>query len=400
MRSDPLLMTNTQISKALFPHSFAKARKQVLAERDLVEHFLTENPEVDVYGFSTLLGHLDYQKSSSTAQKQLLTAHLIGPATTFSKAWGQLLTRVKIAQISAGSSGMHLETFDVLLSVAERLKKEGHSQGGWKGNWLASYGSGDVVPGAWFASCLEKEHLLELSHPGDLISLINGNFVSTAAAITVHFKLMSLVEAALHSLSVIRPIASNTQLPVTLRDISPVERSSQIAMMNLAQAISHRLANPSGNPLFDCSSDSVIPLSQSSFLDFTLTGALSSALHVVSQVGVYLKAALKAKIAEGPLNEHTPIQPVKIIEFHLREIASQVLPPNFGFEESEGTEDIGDLSLMAATKLAKALHSLDTIIEIFHRTIDLQRSEELILGVSGDLLALCEASYRDLLSCP
>src|SRR5699024_5423250 len=133
-----------------------------------------------VYGFNTLLGHLDGIDSGSDSQRNLLQAHLVGSRQSLPAGWGRLLVACKLSQLPVGGSGIHPQTYNWLSRL--NWPDEVHLSGAW----TSSYGSGDVVPGAWFVEALVKEFGLKLEFPGDLICLINGNYVSTAVGLVAY----------------------------------------------------------------------------------------------------------------------------------------------------------------------------------------------------------------------
>src|SRR5690606_7189042 len=81
----------------------------------------------------------------------------------------------KLEQLHHGGSGIHGATYRALLDAAAPFTAP------VRGGWTTSYGSGDVIPAAWLVHDLRTTTAPGLlRHPGDLIALINGSFVSTA----------------------------------------------------------------------------------------------------------------------------------------------------------------------------------------------------------------------------
>lgn len=367
------------ICSTLFPDDFSVFLLNARDERVSIENFLDSEARPVVYGFTTLFGHLDHIPADQTSQSRLLKAHLIGPVETLPGEWAEILLRVKVANLAQGGSGLHPHTFEALTGAISSLSQDPQSLGAWSGNWLSSYGSGDVVPGAWLVQQLSSKVNIQLSHPGDLIALINGHFVSSTAALLNAVRFLVLAQETLSAMSdCFQSLHTSTQLPVTLRDIAPLRETIEITQVQLFEAIHARVNSPSANPLFSFTSGEVTAVSQSSFLDFSLTGAIAQAIQTVAQACVYLKASVQHAGRLEAESSSMRIQNVKIIEDHIREIASLVIPTNFSFSESNGVEDIGDQSLRSARMLGRTLSQLDMILSLHSEATGRARSEAVL----------------------
>lgn len=352
-------------------------------ERRAVERLMASPHAAPVYGFTTLLGHLDDASAAVSDQSALLRAHLVGPVASFPPSWGRLLASVKLTQLAHGGSGIHPDLHEQL-----RVTAADAGEDAWEGNWTTSYGSGDVVPGAWFAEGLRRRGRADLDHAGDLIALINGHFVSTSAGLVVADGFLALVGESLEAVqdAASRAGAAAVQHPVTLRDVGPLETVVRTSTTALLTALRDRMAGPSGNPLFDVRDGEAVAISQSSFLDFTLTGALTQALQACAQTGAYLKAVIGAATAADPHDASARVQPTKIAEALLREIGGFAVPTHFSLSESGSVEDVADLSLLTARLLAGALQRLDALLDLTASVTGIPRArrESDLADIAGD----------------
>jgi len=321
-----------------------------------------------VYGFSTLLGHLDSVSSSGAADQQLLLdAHLVGPRSEASGTFLDLVSACKAEQLSHGGSGVREETYLAVLDAFGSLPA--------RGAWLASYSSGDVVPAAWWASARVVDRLTEFD-AGDVICLINGSFYGAAhamgsassalAAIVQVLARLSRTAPALSGVGVpevdaLRPyflshVAISVQRPVSLRDASPSVLTLVRAVRDAIDAVEHRLGAPSANPLFVGGET----LSQSSFLDFETTRALRGL-----EMAVRLAAGLVQRMIVEGCDAATPagVQPPKIAAAALVAHRSPGLASFVG-DESHGIEDLRDLSLIASCELSAAVTVVETLLDI------------------------------------
>lgn len=369
------------------------------AERAKVEAMLARG--ATVYGFTTMLGHLDHHgRSPDVVREQaLLAAHLVGATEPLAPATARLVTACKLEQLAAGGSGIHSQTY---ASIVDAFSSQNE---GMRGCWQ-SYGSGDVVPAAWWLQSLVDAGGVSIGRSGDVIALINGHFFSTAIAIESALRFADLVGATLAVLTSHarrEPLAAGwddralaawesfapkpndnrpTQLPVSLRDTEPTARVLLNAVVHLTDAIEARLAGPSANPLFVNSNAGIEARSQSSFLDFGLTIALTEArqaaliaLGILQRVAHHLTSELQAAAPE-PRQEL--VQPPKIAAAYLTSaLMSATLPGDFVGDESDGIEDLRDLSLFSARALDNLVTefagpTLELVASIFPRPIDLE----------------------------
>ena len=104
----------------------------VARQRESVEGYLATG--ATVYGFSTLLGHLDNMTAVSAEQANLLRGHLVGTPGELSEGDFRLLTAVKVQQLSLGGSGVSPATYEALLEYVDTWT------GPAMGAWESSYG--------------------------------------------------------------------------------------------------------------------------------------------------------------------------------------------------------------------------------------------------------------------
>lgn len=365
-------------------------------ERAAVDRLLDGENGPRIYGFTTLLGHLDDQDSTVESQNKLLDAHLVGIPFELPPAWARLVLACKLAQLSAGGSGVHPSTFRRLTEIFGSGAEHDHPV---SGAWTSSYGSGDVVPGAWFVDNLCRFHGLTLSRPGDLITLINGNFISTAVALLVQSEFVRVAQESMQLLNSVDDFLASSQaghsvqLSVTMRDLQPLQASLEHAVEQLSAALGNRLRTHSCNPRFLVSESRTEYRSQSSFLDFTLTGALSVATQAAQQIAVYLKGSIRLRESLAAADEVAPIQPTKVAQALIAGLANSdpLAPAGFAIAESNGVEDVCDLSLTSALNLLRATTGLKRVLSIAH-------SEAVLMGVPAehvDLPSCCEKAIRD-----
>lgn len=351
-------------------YSFPDPSKRIQFEREEVLRLLSSENPPHVYGFNSLLGDLDKLPTSSSDQEKLLELHLQGDAQEIPGCGMRLLAAVKARQLAEGGSGISPEAYS---AVAEAAKS-------WTGlavgNWHTSYSSGDVVQGSWFAKNLFDRHLLDTLRPGDLISIINGNFVSTAAgiiALTAAERLEKFVfdELELTIDSVTARSRKDIQLPVSLRDRRQLQDVVMTAAQQLSEALMRRVSQSSGNPLFEFG-DGVLPRSNSSFLDFRLTLAIESCQSALNVCAAYVRGLALYVVAHARDSVEKPLQPAKVFTAanSVRLDRSIGNPGGFSVTESDGVEDICDRSLQSALQFvhqvdafSKSMALLDALFE-------------------------------------
>ena len=358
---------------SLAPDADPAVASRLEAERTNVEAQLAASSAA-VYGFNTLFGPLDGHRVDSTAQGQLLQGHLVGSPVEVPGPLARLVLATKLQQLGCGGSGIHPETFAGLARAAqEPLRTPLRAAFG------ASYGSADVVPAAWFVTGLVERKLLQLSHPGDLMALINGNHVSTASAIAVHVAYRQRIEESARLVAAVaeslkRGRVPGRQLPVSLRDTRPLQHCVDSALDSLAAGLEHRLSVSGANPLFEFAQGRTVVRSNSGFLDFGLTFALTNGIQALHVAAGYLQRAIEHAsdhlMVDGP-SGFGFVQPPKVAQAIVEKlaIACGTMPLRFSGQDSHGIEDCRDLSLLTTIQLARGLVGFDELLSLGRRAL-------------------------------
>lgn len=274
---------------------------------------LVEKDEVSIYGVNTLTGHRDGERLTpgdiSRYQEDLLESHAINVGSnTYGKHAARCISYAKLYTLAAGMSGVSPSLYQNigLLAVdpefVPRIPRH------------CSYSSGDVIPAAHWTrevlSQLSRRHGY-IARPGDVMALINGNFIQLgfAAALGKSLKTAWLwflelsaicctVSDANRSNLFLTPsdrnlstaaieyvrsravtIDKSIQDPISLRGIPQVIDLLALAMNDFLQELDSLLLTPSGNPLYLTGHDR--PLSQASFLAPALTLKASALIDAI-----------------------------------------------------------------------------------------------------------------------
>lgn len=373
--------------------AFSKCIPTITQQRIAVEKYVSQGNSV--YGFSTLLGHLDHVAGGDDSQKKLIEGHLVGSQSPMSPRRFRAVTYVKLAQLSLGGSGISPETFKTILSRAATWDETTF------GNWTGSYSSGDVVQGAWWAYNIIGDTIKRGEIPaGDVIALINGDFFSTGVALDVSTHLRELFLRTLKvacllgsSERISNGVALNNsdhytvtrktalwphgvQPPVSLRDITPLVELIKNSYGSLMDTINSSIERPSGNPLFSFTNKTVQHHSQSSFLNFDLSQALLGATDAVQKVSSHIQRYIQhyCAMAADQIEDQDSVvfvQPPKVAAGILARIygvnAQGTIPV---LAESHGIEDVCDESLRRADALEQAIDHAMELIKIFDDCVD------------------------------
>lgn len=362
-----------------------RATSRIENERRAVDQYL-ESPQSHAYGFTTLLGHLDGIEMTRTEQAVVLESHLIEPSWQAPSQLRNLLLACKIEQLHHGGSGIHKDSYRSLLDALEQSCRP------IRGNWSASYGSGDVIPAAWLMQDLrEFDESSLLEHSGDLITLINGHYISTAfglataAVLTKHLGVFLeewLPHCARPSNGLPAPLRDlldqflpaqpnqTRQPPVSMRDPTPVLKTMVRTVSRLGESVESRLQTPSANPLWAVSTGQAQPQSQASFLDFNLSFDLAAAIELVGLIGGLWQRLIEHTCADIGKQEgaHVPVQPPKAAQVVVdRMTGAGNSPRRFTGQESQGVEDLRDMSLQLTLTLHTQLTELDNLQQIWQQ---------------------------------
>lgn len=377
-----------------------QARSTIDAERHGVMSGIEAQPGRPVYGFTTLLGPLDRHSASEIGPQEVLDGHLVGSPHPVPAFWWHLIHAVKLEHLSLGGSGISPETYEKVLA----------SFGDYRDQPLdlhASYGSGDVVPAAWWtAGVLGRAP----EPPGDLIALMNGSFVSVGVSICALLRLeqvlpeavaLLVAEGRVHaalapkedrqliaSLEALQSTAhSSVQLPVSLRDVGSWLLPLIACVERAETAIADRLSRPSANPLFILEDGVGVPVSQSSFLSLDLRFAMDSVLSATAMTGGLLQRAVESVFGPdgvGPdVSEMRFVQPAKVVHALHLEMETLVTPYEFTGSMSGGVEDLWDGVLIRARQLEQMVTLLEKQLAVVQSAMGPAAGVGTVRGILG-----------------
>lgn len=282
-----------------------------------LRHLLNKD-SVTIYGANTLTGHRDNEKITNAElsfyQEDLLRTHAIGESPWLSAYAARCITYAKLYSWSAGMSGVSPALFNLLVDLAcdPSFKPMIPTN--------CSYSCGDVIPAShWARDILQnlKQKKQYVAQPGEIMALINGHFIQVGYAASIinkirtswvfYIELSAIINNItqanssnlfffttaerswasttveyIRSRSTKRSIIKDVQDPVTLRAIPQTVELICNSIEEYLREINYSLLKPSGNPLFDTTSDH--PISQASFLAPVLsikTGALIESILFV-----------------------------------------------------------------------------------------------------------------------
>ena len=179
------------------PPAISGATARIATERAWVEELLRQGNGNSIYGFNTELGHRDFvtvdPKAGPSFQQAIFESHNMRPSHArgvYPQHAASLIGYVKLFQLSHGGSGISPQTYErVIQRVTDPTFLPRIPAG-------QSYSSGDVLPATHWANAV-----FDLDGPspfilrsGEMIALINGNFVHTALAAENYRELMALTE--------------------------------------------------------------------------------------------------------------------------------------------------------------------------------------------------------------
>lgn len=361
---------------------WSNARARLATERQRIDEFLESPDSPPVYGFTTLLGHRDTHQAAASQQNALLTAHLQGAPFERPAQWVRLVTAAKIEQLHHGGSGLHPDVYSDLLASLQYQRKPA------TGDWGASYGSGDVVPAAWWLNSLFTSGALDRAtswkYSGTLISLINGHSLATAELLAAtagvadeaaHL-LVRLSEVAQPGVKPVgqlqtwfteatragRPrISQIPQLPVSLRDATPIMEACKDVVGQALDAVEFRLSKFSGNPLFTESRGKIGVHSQNSFLDFTGSFSATGLAQLCSLLSGLWQRIINYQKRRA---EVEVLQPPKVARAMIEKLSLGSPPLIFVGDDSEGIEDLRDRTLHTLELVRRGLTVLTTLREM------------------------------------
>lgn len=364
--------------------SWTAARLRVETDREAVERLINAPRRPAVYGFTTLLGPLDHVDSSAYDQHDLLAAHLLGRAHQVDGRVVRLITSFKIEQLAHGGSGISPGTYARVLASIERTTPCAIA-------WQTSYGSGDVVPAAWWiAGTVGRD--VDALPAGDLIALLSGHFISSAVATAALLALIRYLgdfmavagtlaaparaageDDAAELIDLMRqsyaPRPGPVQRPVSIRDSRVFAEPAVRTLRELAASLDHRGAGESANPLFRVIDHQAQAMSQASFLDVGLTLQVVAAQQLVLFLMGAAQRFTVAVCNDLETRTHEPhpehVQPPKVAQALLENArAVAAAPASYSGSQSGGVEDLWDGSLIASTGLLRVLALAEEQMEL------------------------------------
>lgn len=368
------------------------------------------NPSVVIYGSNTLTGHRDNElfikERNDFIENEILDSHAIGSSPWYSTFTVYCISYAKLYSWAAGNSGVSKELFnnvsDIVCSNEFAAKIPKH----------CSYSCGDVIPGSHWAKEVLKAIRQTKKYTvksGEVMALINGNFVSLGYAASlipkirkswIYFiELTSIVNSVSKSntsnlfgmgfsncdwvKSTVQYISSNAQVnsyqkniqdPISIRSIPQQIILICSCIEEYIKEVEVSLMKPSGNPLFDLTED--LPISQSSFLNPKLTikaeGLVEAVLFLMWAIVGRINYLLSGKVEGIPKdgsNKHSIIgliQYPKLIMAKLEKARSKYGRRTFssGSQTSYGLEDLWSNNETVLEELSCLLDEFQDICSI------------------------------------
>lgn len=364
----------------------------IIDERKAILDALRSNiNSAGVYGFTSMLGPNDHKDMLSEQQNIMLSGHYVGIPTELSEIESRAILASKIIQLSNGGTGISGSRYKDLLDISKVSCPKVEI------DLDASYGSGDVVPAAWWVRSLWAEDTCW--NPGDLISLINGDFISTAFSYLVFEKLLrnfasfvnltcglykqfipgvpaNYLDVVINSLYETHDgWDSPPQLAVSQRDVFPILHSVTSNLYSFADALEIAYSAHSGNPIFIRDGEKILAKSQSSFLNLELSGSLQGVNSLIAQMSASVQRATEIICSENlnPGDNFTAsalrlVQFPKVSEAYKLQI-SLPLPLNYSGSMSGGVEDFWDLNLINSREILRKLAIFEKQLQLLEESI-------------------------------
>jgi histidine ammonia-lyase len=404
------------IAARRLPGGWDRGRPAVAASWTRYQALLSADPPPVVYGANTLPGHRMADDRTPTAagiNRALFDSHRIAgeppwlDATTIAMA-----TACKIGSIAGGHVPVRPETYDLLVDYFDH--------GDWDAARVpanATYSCGDVVPAAhWLAALLDHGGWrVEQLGPGEVMALINGNFLSVGAAIAQLQALLGLAQRALANeawlvdlthmprtsfdfagrddaadiapaLALLAAVAGDdddplpVQLPVSIRAIPQLLAMRHRTVRQLGRMAALAVRTPSGNPLLDRDSGTMV--SQSSFLALDLSIALSGCIEML--LALMWATTERCKFLSAHYGEQWGDNPVATIQV-VKQMQAQTEAARrlhgartfvSGGSTSQGIEDFWGYTLMAARDVRDCILRLDRLLAVEARLLRLWQGRQ------------------------
>lgn len=385
------------IQNSAVPRRWVEAEKGIAAEREAVFKALEENRGLrGAYGFTSMLGPNDHKDMQPWQQEFMLLGHLVGIPDPLADIESRAILASKIVQLSNGGTGISPLRYHELLEFSTSSPDKIVNV-----DLDASYGSGDVVPAAWWVYSLWGEGVKW--NPGDLISLINGDFISNAYACLVFEKILKNVAMFVNLTSIsykkfIPGSPANSldnflnsfyvsrdnwdeppQFSVAQRDVFPILHAITTSLYSFSETLELAYSSHSGNPIFVKEDGSMVAKSQSSFLNLELSNCLNQMNSLLSQISSSAQRATEISCKDGTCDDGGNdfensrlrlVQLPKVSEAYRIRISSP-LPLNYSGSMSGGVEDLWDLNLMNSRLLLGKIKIFEKQLSLLEDTLNI-----------------------------
>lgn len=366
-----------------------------------------------IYGLNLRVGHRvregEKPTFSSDEQLKLLESHTLSGPPYFDRREARCVCAAKLLAIAAGGSLISGPLYETLIAAFEAGEFDP------KIPKLASYSSGDVIPGAHFASAVLRHaeaagrpHALR---PGEALACMNGAFVHVGYAASLFPKALDALCAyvelarlfvrlteqpkelgetfgpadATFATAAIAYVYADArpadgpliQPPVSVRALFETIDAYGVALEGFARVVEREISAPSNNPLVRLEGERVIATPSASFLAPTITLATSSMIEAAMLLGWSVVAhAHYLHRGEGrlPLDLATERQPFgavqrpKYMQAILERARHRAGTRAFstGGWTSYGEEDLWTFGVSSAETLDDVL---DAIFELQHEAL-------------------------------
>lgn len=360
------------------PRQWRSAKRRIAGDFEALGHLLDAG--TDGYGVTTGVGHRDHDHLADIKafQDDLLASHALPGLRWSTHFQSRCVSVVKAQQLSTGGTGCAPAVYEAVIEAAAdgdfapRVPLD------------ATYSSGDVICGAWWAQGLLDREPIVLGAKGAL-SLVNGSFVHLGTALallgtaqdalktyrTVAAGVMTAGRAkeahAFPGTPVSEPASRLGQDPVAIRAAADVLDVLERTVTTLREALERELERQSDNPL-------VVDgryVEQASFLALPVAMATSGLADALMLAGTWLDRAVtwltyeagglpKDLAEDGRLGL---IQVPKLVAAHVHRLREVLAPRPFtaGGSTSHDIEDLwshGVMSCVAVSDGLAVLHEL------------------------------------------
>lgn len=392
MRYEKLSELRGYVQHGVVPQRWSDALSLIAEERrEVLQALGSTKNTAGVYGFTSMLGPNDHKSMPSEQQHIMLSGHHVGIPMELAENEARAVLASKIIQLSNGGTGISDSRYQDLLDISKLPCLEVEM------DLEASYGSGDVVPAAWWVRSLWAEDTCW--HPGDLISLINGDFISNAFSYLVFEKILQNFAYFVNLTcgiykQFIPGVPANRldifinsyyeahdgwdsppQLAVSQRDVFPILHSATSNLYNFADALEVAYLAHSGNPIFIRDADGIVAKSQSSFLNLELSGSLHGVNALIAQISASVQRATEIVCSNNlcggdDFRDSTLrlVQFPKVSEAYKLQISSP-LTMNYSGSMSGGVEDFWDLNLINSREILRKMGILEKQLLLLEQSL-------------------------------